>query len=396
MQPQYILEFNIPNISLETRVHLQKIDFLDIDKVTVEQKLLTKDDVKLVDLPTSLTKQVIDRRIRAIQINGKMAPYLICEGCDSVQVWYKYDLAKKSWVNQSGLKAMKNHVISCGKSESSISMNVKKMIQSSESIAKRRCLEASVATNWKNFVVDTLADNPTVSISAHSRIVSKAANFSAAITHSKGSLYDFSIGRTQLTVHLVKRGKESHTKLLSIFDTAKQRADFGLAGIIDYWSARHTYLIPYGAVVVCGLDDDFNWFNFPIKLENLGKEKKDACHTFEFVLNSVLGDKNGFLNPFFICTDNEAKMKAAFDGRFCDERLNLAGRVGCVEHALSTCISDVFDKEAQVDLNFLIDQLSTIETFYNKRPGFARDLPLTIPEKSTIARGDLTSIDSTQ
>ena len=106
------------------------------------------------------------------------------------------------------------------------------------------------------------------------------ANFTAAITHSKGSLSDFSIGRTQLTGHLVKRGKESHTELLSMFDTAKQRADFGLAGIIDYWSARHTYLISYCAVVVCGLDDNFNWFNFPIKLENLGKEKKDACHTF--------------------------------------------------------------------------------------------------------------------
>ena len=76
-------------------------------------------------------------------------------------------------------------------------------------------------------------------------------------------------------------------------------------------------------------------------------------------------------------------MKAAFDGRFSDERLNFAGRVGCVEHALSTCISDVFDKEVQVDLRFVIDQLSAIETFYHKRPGLSRDLPLTIPEKST-------------
>ena len=89
-------------------------------------------------------------------------------------------------------------------------------------------------------------------------------------------------------------------------------------------------------------------------------------------------------------------MKAAFDGRFCDERFNFAGRVGCVEHALSTCIIDVFDKEAQVDLRFVIDQLSTVETLYNKRPGLARDLPLTIPEKSTFARGDHISIDSTQ
>ena len=76
-------------------------------------------------------------------------------------------------------------------------------------------------------------------------------------------------------------------------------------------------------------------------------------------------------------------MKAAFDGRYCDERVNFAGRVGCVEHALSTCISDVFSKEAQVDLRFVIDQLSTLETFYDKRPGLARDLQLTIPEKST-------------
>ena len=79
---------------------------------------------------------------------------------------------------------MKNHLTLCKKSESSVSMNVKKIIQSGESIAKRRCLEASSATNWKNFVVYTLAENPIVSISTHSRIVSKAANFSAAITHS--------------------------------------------------------------------------------------------------------------------------------------------------------------------------------------------------------------------
>ena len=63
-------------------------------------------------------------------------------------------------------------------------------------------------------------------------------------------------------------------------------------------------------------------------------------------------------------------------------RVYFAGRVGCVKHALSTRINDVFSKEAQVDLRFVIDQLSTIETFYNKRPGLARDLQLTIPGKS--------------
>ena len=281
MQPHYILAFQIPSISPETHVYLQKMNFLDIDKETVKQKLLTKDGVKLIDLPTSLKKQVLEKRIRTIEINGKMAPYLVCEGCDSIQVWYKYDLAKKSWVNQSGLKAMRNHLISCKKSESNVSMNVKKMIQSSESIAKRRCLEASSATNWKNFVVDTLAENPTVSISAYSRIVSKAANFSASITHSKGSLCDFSIGRTQLTGHLVKRGKESHTKLLSIFDSDKQRTDIGSTGIIDYWSARHTYLIPYGAVIVCGLDDDL-LVQFSYKVRKFWKREERRLSYVQF------------------------------------------------------------------------------------------------------------------
>ena len=70
------------------------MDFLDIDKETVKRKVLSKDGVKLVDLPRSLTKQSLDKRIRAVEIDGKIAPYLVCEGCDSVQVWYKYDLAK--------------------------------------------------------------------------------------------------------------------------------------------------------------------------------------------------------------------------------------------------------------------------------------------------------------
>ena len=62
-------------------------------------------------------------------------------------------------------------------------------------------------------------------------------------------------------------------------------------------------------------------------------------------------DKNKFANPFFICSDNEAKMKAAFDGRFDNlGGFNIDGRVGCVEHALSICITDVFSKKSRSDL----------------------------------------------
>ena len=46
-------------------------------------------------------------------------------------------------------------------------------------------------------------------------------------------------------------------------------------------------------------------------------------------------------------------------------------------------INDVFEKDAQKDLKLFIQQISKIETFYNKRPGLAKHLPLSIPEKST-------------
>ena len=360
--------------------------FSDIDKQTIQNKLLADDgEAKLVDIPTNMTRQnEVDKRIRAIEIDGKIVPYLICEDCDSMQIWYKYDSKKASWINQSGVKAMKNHIASCPKSDNGNSLDVKRLLQSHEPSSKRKCLDSKNAKNWKNFVVDQLANNPTVSISAHSRIVSDVANFSASLTHSRGSLFDFSIGRTQLTEHLIKRGKDSQIKLQMIFERAVQRVDFGVAGIIDYWSARHTYLIPYGALVACGLDNNFNWFHFPVRIDPMGNEKKDACHTFEFVRNSVTTDKNKFANPFFICSDNEAKMKAAFDGRFDNPGgFNTDGRVGCVEHALSICVTDVFDKYPHSDLHKFILQISTIETFYNKRPGLAKGLPVSIPEKST-------------
>ena len=77
--------------------------------------------------------------------------------------------------------------------------------------------------------------------SAHARIVSEVGNFVASVTHSEGSLFDFSIGRTQLTNHLVQRWRESQGKLEIIFNIAAQRADFGISGIVDYWSARHMH-----------------------------------------------------------------------------------------------------------------------------------------------------------
>ena len=360
--------------------------FTDIDKASVKRKL-DNQEAELVEVPAKFTRKMeVDERIRAIEIDGEITPFLACNLCKSIYIWFKHDHSKNSWVNQSGLKSLKHHLTySCTKLEPKEvqSKDIRNIMQAQKPVEKRKPLGLIKANTWKNFVVDLLASNPTVSISAHARIVSEVANFAASVTHSESSLFDFSIGRTQLTSHLVQRGKESQGKLEHIFNIATRRADFGVSGIIDYWSARHTHLIPYGAVMVCGLDHKFDWFCFPLRLETFGNEKKDARHTFDFFSNSVGGPSRKFVNPFFICSDNEAKMIAAFDGRYDTNGADLAGRVGCVEHALAICINDVFEKDAQNDLKLFIQQISKIETFYNKRPGLAKHLPLSIPEKST-------------
>ena len=58
-------------------------------------------------------------------------------------------------------------------------------------------------------------------------------------------------------------------------------------------------------MIICGLDNDFNWFHIPVRIENLGNEEKNAFHTFTFVTDSVLGDRDRCLNPFFICSEKQ-------------------------------------------------------------------------------------------
>ena len=77
----------------------------------------------------------------------------------------------------------------------------------------------------------------------------KSVNWLASVIQSVCSLFDFSIGCTVLTHHLVQRGIESQGKLELIFNIAAQRAGFDISEIVDYWSARLTHLTPYRALI---------------------------------------------------------------------------------------------------------------------------------------------------
>jgi hypothetical protein len=81
-------------------------------------------------------------------------------------------------------------------------------------------------------------------------------------------------------------------------------------------------------------------------------------------------------------------MKAAFDGRYEAEKLwKFGGRVGCVEHALSTSVTYCMDSkpkgQADAKLNSdLSDKITAVEKFYNCREDKAKRLICATPQKS--------------
>ena len=76
------------------------MDFLDIDKVIVQQKLLAKGGVKLVDLPKNLTRQNVDNAFEPRKSMGEWHHISCVKVVIPFKIWYKYDSTKKSCVNQ--------------------------------------------------------------------------------------------------------------------------------------------------------------------------------------------------------------------------------------------------------------------------------------------------------
>ena len=151
--------------------------------------------------------------------------------------------------------------------------------------------------------------------------------------------------------------------------------------IIDFWSARQTYLLSYGGNIACGLDQNWEWISFPLSIIDIdNNESHTAQFTHGFFVCEFLAESTTFSSPLFVCTDNAATMKAAFDGRFDTD--TAIHRSGCTEHRLSTCITDSFSRGVIYELDQFMDQLSFIETYFNTRQAKAPQLPFSIPKKS--------------
>ena len=96
-----------------------------------------------------------------------------------------------------------------------------------------------------------------------------------------------------------------------------QNPDCAILGIVDFWSARQTYLLPYGGIIACGLDQNWKWITFPLSIINIdNNESHTAQFTHSFFVRKFLVESTTFSSPLFVCTNNAPTMTAAFDGRF--------------------------------------------------------------------------------
>ncbi|KAI6658810.1 hypothetical protein LOD99_15135 [Oopsacas minuta] len=84
---------------------------------------------------------------------------------------------------------------------------------------------------------------------------------------------------------------------------------------MDFCFGRHQQRVGYGGIIACGLTDEWEWFQFPLRLENLDEIPHYPEFTFKIFDEAFCSDLKPRY-PIFVTTDNENKMKAAFDGRW--------------------------------------------------------------------------------
>ena len=74
---------------------------------------------------------------------------------------------------------------------------------------------------------------------------------------------DHIISRQTVTHSILKQGQLAKLQFQKLFQNMAQDPQCTISGIVDFWSARQTYLMPYGGIIACGLDQNWKWITFP-------------------------------------------------------------------------------------------------------------------------------------
>lgn len=345
-----------------------KMNFVNISRDTVGQKL-ANGSFSLVAIPVSAVKSPSDS-VRGIKVTeDQYAPFLCCKNCKKLFIWFKETNGK--WVNQSGYNHAKEHSSKCSRSSSTIP--IKNYFQ-----ANSNKLSTVSSSKWKELAVKELCQHPTVSLRAGCALLSSAANFASKLSNpSKCFLFDLS--PVTISRHITSLGQSAENGLVNRLKSLSLNKECSVSAIIDFWSARQIYYRSYGGILATGIDSKWQWFSFPVSFFDVSHEQP---HTAEFIFSQFdqrFCSDISFSNPLFVCTDNAASMIAAFDGRFFNS--THVYRSACVEHRLSTCVSDSFKAGLNEEMDILWKRISAIETFFNSSSDKAAILNKAIPHK---------------
>ena len=173
-------------------------------------------------------------------------------------------------------------------------------------------------------------------------------------------MLDFSIDQTCLTKQIEIEGANSHKVLLDFFNKSALDDEIGLSAVVDYWSSWHEQNF---------LLWDFRmWSKRKLGVVQLSVAitRPRSGNTWCLIYSQTFRLNHGYWRfisaSSIFCTDNEAKMKAAFDGRY-SSGYKLGGRIGCVEYALSVSVKYCFETNVNELWDCLLNKLTTVEKF---------------------------------
>ena len=122
----------------------------------------------------------------------------------------------------------------------------------------------TLANVWQKPIVELITSHPTVYISAGCDIMCHAANFATRTTNAANKVYNYTISRQTVTRSLLKQGQLAKLQFQKLFQNMEQDPECAISGIAEFWSARQTYLLPYGGIFAYGLNQSWEWITFPL------------------------------------------------------------------------------------------------------------------------------------
>ncbi len=192
-----------------------------------------------------------------------------------------FNLVNNKWENQSGFKVALKHSLKCNDPRNVGNIKLFTHVKT----PKISRLPPHLLDCWHEKIVKLITTHPTISLLSGTDIISKTADFVAKTSNDTKILFDYEVSRHTITRKILEKGKAMKTFYLNLFLNMVNDSDCAMSGIVDYWTARQTFLQPYSGIIACGLNSSWEWGFFLLSLSKLDCE---IAHTAKFTYDLFL------------------------------------------------------------------------------------------------------------